>query len=38
MASIKEKVYAEMENIEMILNELEKVKDRSPATKKTYKQ
>ena len=28
MVSIKEKVYAEMENIEMILNELEKVKDR----------
>jgi hypothetical protein len=28
MVSIKEKVYAEMENIAVILTELEKVKDR----------
>lgn len=28
MVSVKEKVYAEMENIITVLNELEKVKDR----------
>ena len=30
MASIREKIYAEMENITTVLTELEKVKDRAP--------